>query len=863
MDPDQNGGSHSLQLEGGTLELEEGGADSLDWSVSGISGTLDPDRFHTELSSSSSSTSAAAPPIPATVGLLSPLATAAAAENTQLEAGELLKLADQFKAIQANLQHISEKSTTPVNSPRPGSSESHKVEPTTVNVTPPVKDPGPGGGGVGLVAAVGGMESSRATPSRIPTLASVSKSLDFRGGDREQAGGNGGATRVHQQPLPEGGIGGSNQAAKLDQMRSVLKDLEGTAIQIRSSSDSSKIPVIRNRLPSHQQANNDTSSSAAANAKQSNTKDEHVTAVGKSPFLEKEFEEMNAFLDQVKRSSVGGGGGVGRSKEIEVAAAVSKPSQNWSKGNNNNDNTLTNHPPHLHVAIEQQQEKAKVLESTVAELKAKVLSLEGHISTLESSNAQKQTMLSDLKSQWSDALKNWSKNQQELVEQLQSSRTQVDQLKLENASAKEQFLVCQDELGKAVKIASDFRQKLSEEEAVKQDMLSQLLSERASKSKQLILEQAKQQKTLHEKESLVQEINRLRDDNLSLVNSSAELSKKLHDQDMEFSKERASLEKTIKELGEEQKSLQKEQKTTESSLHTFYASQMESILSEKIEALQVNVKLWEKNLLRDKQDALARLQNQHDAQVEHIKKTLFDGVARRHQDEIEELRLALAASRKEADALREQLNLHQLSSSKRSPPPPLSLPFPAEASLLHPTHHRQNSSSNIQSSKERQEQIWREILASSKSRSSASRNLNGLAMVQNNLYEETPSLSAATNGGHRVNEATSYQAPPSSESSPILTKEEKRHVVSGFIKEYLDENPNAVSDAQLMSRLNSMAMNLVERTLVDSSPSAGERLNRHRGRRHRQMSQNPIRSPSPQQLSTAAADPPKTTKHSK
>ena len=72
--------------------------------------------------------------------------------------------------------------------------------------------------------------------------------------------------------------------------------------------------------------------------------------------------------------------------------------------------------------------------------------------------------------------------------------------------------------------------------------------------------------------------------------------------------------------------VQSEKKTTESSLHTFYATQMETILSEKIETLQDNVQLWEKNLLRDKQDALNRLQNQHDAQVDNIKKTWVQAI---------------------------------------------------------------------------------------------------------------------------------------------------------------------------------------------------------------------------------------------
>lgn len=126
---------------------------------------------------------------------------------------------------------------------------------------------------------------------------------------------------------------------------------------------------------------------------------------------------------------------------------------------------------------------------------------------------------------------------------------------------------------------------------------------------------------IEETHKLQQEITSLKEDNGSLVSANAELSKKFHDKDVDFAKERSEMETTVDSLRNELNRVQGERKTTESSLHTFYATQMETILSEKIESLQNNVQLWEKNLLRDKQDALNRLQNQHDAQVENIKKT--------------------------------------------------------------------------------------------------------------------------------------------------------------------------------------------------------------------------------------------------
>ena len=86
--------------------LSEDDEGSLDWSVSAISGAMDPDRFHSEASSS-----------------------AAASPDRRRE---IHRLAGQFKTIQTNLQHISRKSVTPVASPRrPGEDDSR---PAAINV---------------------------------------------------------------------------------------------------------------------------------------------------------------------------------------------------------------------------------------------------------------------------------------------------------------------------------------------------------------------------------------------------------------------------------------------------------------------------------------------------------------------------------------------------------------------------------------------------------------------------------------------------------------------------------------------------------------------------------------------------------
>ena len=136
--------------------------------------------------------------------------------------------------------------------------------------------------------------------------------------------------------------------------------------------------------------------------------------VSRSSFYEKEYEEVSKALERVG----GGSGGQPPSTNKDSSSVL-----------NDNEATVIATPKN-----ENHQEKHK---TAVKELEDKVRWLESQVAGLEASNGQKQAMIAELKAQWSGALTNWTKNQQELVDQVQQARRQVDTLQLENASAKE------------------------------------------------------------------------------------------------------------------------------------------------------------------------------------------------------------------------------------------------------------------------------------------------------------------------------------------------------------------------------------------------------------------------------------------
>ena len=78
--------------------------------------------------------------------------------------------------------------------------------------------------------------------------------------------------------------------------------------------------------------------------------------------------------------------------------------------------------------------------------------------------------------------------------------------------------------------------------------------------------------------------------------------------------------------------------------------------------------------------------------------------------------------------------------------------------------------------------------------------------VMNNLHQRPRS---APHGPLPVE--TVDRLKPESDSS-LLTSTEKKDLVKNFIKQFLEDNPDAVLDTQLMAGLSEKAKNLIERS---------------------------------------------------
>ena len=261
-------------------------------------------------------------------------------------------------------------------------------------------------------------------------------------------------------------------------------------------------------------------------------------------------------------------------------------------------------------------------------------------------------------------------------------------------------MVCQEELAKALQIASEFREKLSEEEGIKQDMLNELLSERSSKTKQLQVEQGKVSELAKENDSLIGKMEKFELEKAALIRENSDASKKSN-QDLE--KANQSLKNVLLQLDDlrgKMAAMQDERSNIETTLHSFYTSQIEEILAEKIDSLQENVHKWEKNLMRDKQEALTIMENDYERQLDLLRKKVFEDVSAHYESQIKVLQAALDASRGETDALRRQV----LSVARDLPDSHINinqqkkLPVQADHDL---------------EAKERRERIWKEILEQS------------------------------------------------------------------------------------------------------------------------------------------------------
>ena len=383
--------------------------------------------------------------------------------------------------------------------------------------------------------------------------------------------------------------------------------------------------------------------------------------------LDREFEEMNTFLDQVKNSSCSPislnifspKSSSDRLSLLGCAVAspaITKPDIKNIKTKETAELELV--ISKLKVNLDNETQSRMQLENTVTEFRNQCKSKNGQIASLEKANNEKLQLLLDVKQRWSEVSRQWEQDQNELKEKISESNTIITQLRDEGKKAKHQFSICQEELQKAVEIATDFKTKLEEEEKLNGDVLNELLSQKSTKAKQLQVEHNKVEELSNENKELKTKLEQLKNENDELTNSQKNTNQEISEELLKSKKCIEKLTQENQELTENVKNVEHERQAIESSLHTFYASQMESILTEKIATLQSNVRAWESNMAREKQEAVEFLQNQHVIQMESLTERHLKDMQKSRND-MKVLKASITASRKESDALREQLGLER------------------------------------------------------------------------------------------------------------------------------------------------------------------------------------------------------------
>ena len=131
---------------------------------------------------------------------------------------------------------------------------------------------------------------------------------------------------------------------------------------------------------------------------------------------------------------------------------------------------------------------------------------------LEEKCNQKDKTLLNFKSCWSQMATAMTAEREEMAEQNKSFQKEVEKLKSDRNSATNQFAACQAELEKALQVANEFKRKIEEDEQIKQDMLNQLLSERAAKSKEIVLEQGRTKQAMAQVSDLKADMEKFRHD---------------------------------------------------------------------------------------------------------------------------------------------------------------------------------------------------------------------------------------------------------------------------------------------------------------------------------------------------------------
>ena len=312
--------------------------------------------------------------------------------------------------------------------------------------------------------------------------------------------------------------------------------------------------------------------------------------------LDDQFQEMNEFLDKCKSS---------KNEQLEL-----------------------------------ERKRASELEKESLQLRSQIKFQAQEIQKLGNEITQKDNLLLELKSCWAQAVQALNKEREEILAEKTKSEEDFRRLKSEQNEAKNQFYVCQGELEKALLIAAEFKQRLDQDEHIKNELNNQIIKNKDSTNSQIT-------ELVQDNTKLQNELEEMRRRLHSAIEDKENYEKLMARERQKFEQERTDFKTTEGQMRLESN---KKLKSQEESLHAFYLTQMESILSDKIEALQKYVNEWEKKLSDEKVQALHDLQSQHNHQIESFKKQFSQLEAQIKASEAIHI-----ASKREAEALKGQL----------------------------------------------------------------------------------------------------------------------------------------------------------------------------------------------------------------
>ena len=253
----------------------------------------------------------------------------------------------------------------------------------------------------------------------------------------------------------------------------------------------------------------------------------------------------------------------------------------------------------LKSQLEQEKNHNIELEKAVGVLKQQFAHQSLEIKTLNSELVKRNQLISEIKPMWTQA-----------VEELNKQRNAHIKLKSEQNEARSQLHKCQNDLEKALKLATEFKQTVDENEEIKKGLEDKVLKQNEANNNEIA--QIKQDKTE------LQEQMKILQTQLEQVI----VDKQNYEKVMARERDQFEVEKNHWKSQHDQREsdfdnkLKMELRANEESLHAFYVTQMQSIISEKVESLQGHVNTWEIKKNGEKDEALRNLQEKHNQQIE-------------------------------------------------------------------------------------------------------------------------------------------------------------------------------------------------------------------------------------------------------